>query len=54
MVVDTLMFVDTKGARMFGKKQLEKKKVRTGWDHVCAAELRDEALFKAAQQGPRI
>jgi hypothetical protein len=53
MVVDILMIVDTKEARMFGKKQLEKRKVRAGWDHICAAELRDEALFKAAKQGPR-
>ena len=53
MLVDILTIIDTKGAAMFGKKQ-EKKKVRTGWNHICAGELRDEALFKAAQQGPRI
>ena len=35
---------------MFGKK-----KVTTVCDNLCrAAKLRDDALFKAAQQGPRI
>jgi hypothetical protein len=50
MVVDILMFVDTKGALMFGKK-----KVTAVCDNLCrAAQLRDDALFKAALQGPRI
>jgi predicted peroxiredoxin len=50
MDVDILMFVDTKGARMFRKKQ-----VKTVCDNLCRAQaLRDEALFKAAQQGPRL
>jgi hypothetical protein len=50
MIVDTLTFVDTKGATMFGKK-----KVTTVCDSLCrAAQLRDQALFKAAQQGPRL
>jgi hypothetical protein len=45
-----LMSVDTKGAKMFRKKQ-----VSAVCDNLCrAAKLRDEALFKVAQQGPRI
>lgn len=35
---------------MFGNK-----KVRTVCDNLCrAAQIRETALFKAAQQGPRI
>ena len=35
---------------MFGKKE-----VKAVCDNLCrAAELRDETLFKIAQQGPRI
>jgi hypothetical protein len=50
MVVDTLMSVDMKGATMFGKKQ-----VTTVCDALCRAEaIRETALFKAAQLGPRI
>lgn len=50
MVIDILMSVDMKGARMFGKK-----KVSAVCDNLCrAAQLRDDALFKAALQGPRI
>jgi hypothetical protein len=49
MDVDILTSIDTKGATMFGKK-----KVTTVCDNLCrAAQLRDDALFKAAQQGPR-
>jgi hypothetical protein len=49
MVVDILTFVDTKGAPMFGKQ-----KVTTVCDNLCrAAQLRDDALFKAALHGPR-
>jgi hypothetical protein len=50
MVVDILTFVDMKGARMFRKLD-----VKAVCDNSCrAAKLRDEALFKAALQGPRI
>jgi hypothetical protein len=44
------MFVNTKGAEMFKKKQ-----VNGVCDNLCrAAKLRDDTLFKAALQGPRI
>jgi hypothetical protein len=50
MDIDILTFIDTREARMFGKK-----KVTTVCDNLCrAAQLRDQALFKAAQQGPRL
>jgi hypothetical protein len=50
MIVDILTFVDMKGARMFRKKQ-----VTAVCDNLCrASQLRDDALFKAALQGPRI
>jgi hypothetical protein len=51
MDVDILTFVDTKEAEMFGKKKV----TTTVCDNLCrAAQLRDDALFKAAQQGPRL
>ena len=50
MDVDILTFIDTREQQMFGKK-----KVTTVCDNLCrAAQLRDDALFKAAQQGPRL
>jgi hypothetical protein len=51
MIIDILTSVDMKeGARMFRKKH-----VSAVCDNLCrAAQLRDQALFKAAQQGPRI
>lgn len=50
MVVDILTFVDMKGATMFGKKQ-----VTSVCDTLCRAQaVREAALFKAAQLGPRI
>ena len=51
MIVDILMNVDMKGAPMFRKKPSPK----VICDNLCrAAALREETLFKAALQGPRI
>jgi hypothetical protein len=51
MSVDILKSIDTKGASMFRKKNAPK----SACDNLCrAAALRDEMLFKAALQGPRI
>jgi hypothetical protein len=50
MSVDTLMSVDMKGAAVFWKKHPPK----TVCDNLCrAAKVREDTLFKAAQQGPR-
>jgi hypothetical protein len=55
MIIDILMFVDTKGARMFRRKNTANSASDTTCDSGCrAAKLRDETLFKIAQQGPRI
>jgi hypothetical protein len=51
MVVDILTAVDMKGASVLRKK----KDASAVCDNLCrAAELRDQALFKAALLGPRI
>jgi hypothetical protein len=52
MLVDILISIDTKEEPMFGKKQ---GTVTNVCDMACRAEaIRDDALFKAAQLGPRI